>query len=225
MRTRPWALTAAGLGTGFAAMRAARRRAARWGTTTDEVHLLLPGDELITAPSSSTTRAVTIAAPAAEVWAWLVQIGQDRGGMYSYDALENLIGLHIHSADHIDERWQHLAVGDHVRLIPPGWLGIGPYELPVVRLDPGASIVLDLGPPWHGVWSFHVRSIDERHTRLVARSRTPTPAHRLARIAVAMTSFMDLVTFVMERRMLLGIKQRAERSPATAHRTGEESAA
>ena len=84
--------------------------------------MILPGDELIGDPAAMTTLAVPIEAPAADVWPWLLQIGQDRAGFYSYDALENLVGLHIHSADQIVDQWQTLTVGDRVRLTPrAGW--------------------------------------------------------------------------------------------------------
>ena len=108
------------------------------------------------------TLAVTVEAPAEEIWAWLVQIGQDRGGMYSYDWLENLVGLDIRTTDEIREEWQHLAVGDRVVVVPEGY---GPmpagYAFTVARADPGRALVLRQAPPehpWNGVWSFHVAS-------------------------------------------------------------------
>jgi hypothetical protein len=111
-----------------------------WGAAPDEVAAVLPGDELVPDPAEQTTLAVSVDAPADEVWAWLVQIGQDRGGMYSYDALENLIGLDIHSTDEIREEWQHLAVGDRVVVVPEGY---GPmpagYSFAVARVDAGAA--------------------------------------------------------------------------------------
>ena len=119
-----------------------------WGSTKAERAALLPGDELVPEPATVTTRAVDIAAPAEDVWPWLVQLGQDRAGMYSYDWLENLSGLHIHSADRIHPEWQQLAVGDRVRLVPTGW---GPLPsglaLPVARIEPGRSLVLRMAPP------------------------------------------------------------------------------
>ena len=145
------------------------------------------------------------------MWHWLVQIGQDRGGMYSYDWLENVFGLRIHSADHIDPRWQRLTAGDRVRLVRRGWLGMREgYALPVVRLEPGRSLVLRQKPPehpWDSVWSFHVLPLDGEQCRLLSRTRAafhPGPT-RLASEA------MWPVTFAFTRKMLLGIKQRAER--------------
>jgi hypothetical protein len=182
-----------------------------WGASAAESTAVLPGDDLVATPADNVTRAVTVRAPAERVWRWLVQIGQDRGGMYSYDRLENLLGLRIRSANHIDERWQHLAVGDTVRLIPKGWLGVREgYALPVVQLLPGRSIVLREDPkdgPWDAVWSFHLMPVDAQRCRLISRSRASRSgvAGRVAALV------MDPVTLLMTRRMLLGIKQRAER--------------
>jgi hypothetical protein len=153
---------------------------------------------------------VTVEAPAGEVWRWLVQIGQDRGGFYSYDWLENAAGLRIHNADWIRPEWQHLHVGDAVRLVPPGWLGRRDgIALLVVRIEPGHSIVLRQQPPtspWDGVWSFHVVAHGPRRCRLVSRSRTARDGLLWWLAAQA----MDPIALVMTRRMLLGIKTRAE---------------
>ncbi len=108
----------------------------------------LPGDELIRDPADMTTLALPIEAPAADVWPWLLQIGQDRAGFYSYDRLENLVGLHIHSADQIVDQWQTLSVGDSIRLTPSGWMGQPDgLVLPVARLEAPRSLVLREGPP------------------------------------------------------------------------------
>jgi hypothetical protein len=181
-----------------------------WGATGREQDSALPGDELVADPASVTTRAVTVAAPAEEVWRWLVQIGQDRGGMYSYDGLENILGLRIHSTDRIREEWQHLDAGDQVRLVRKGWLGLKDgFALPVERVDPGRTIVLREQPPqqpWDAVWSFHVIPLGLDQCRLISRSRSALP-RGAARLA---TWVMEPVTLVMTRKMLLGIKQRAE---------------
>ncbi|MBO0817051.1 MAG: SRPBCC family protein [Actinobacteria bacterium] len=190
---------------------AAAERVRNWGATGQEQDLALPGDELVAGPASVTTRAVTVAAPPEEVWRWLVQIGQDRGGMYSYDWLENALGLRIHSADRIREEWQHLDAGDRVRLVPKGWLGLKDgFALPVARVEPGRAIVLREQPPqqpWDAVWSFHVIPLGAGRCRLISRSRSAFP-RGAARLA---TWAMEPVTLVMTRKMLLGIKHRAER--------------
>jgi hypothetical protein len=194
---------------GLAALVAARRFR-DWGATKGECDTVLPGDELIPEPADVTTRAVTVEAPAGEVWRWLVQIGQDRGGFYSYDWMENAAGLRIHSADWICPKWQHLHIGDAVRLVRPGWLGLRDgMALQVVRVEPGRSIVLRQQPPaspWDGVWSFHVVPHGPRRCRLVSRSRTARGGLVLWLVA----QVMDPIALVMSRRMLLGIKTRAE---------------
>ena len=201
------ALLAAGVGLGALAT---SRRFRDWGATERECLTRLPGDDLVAEPVDITTRAVTIDAPADEVWRWLVQIGQDRGGMYSYDRLENLIGLRIHSTDEIREEWQHLQVGDAVRLVRPGWFGMRDgLALPVARIDEGRSLVLRQQPPdspWDAVWMFQVVPQEPSRCRLVSRSRSARGGW-LARLAALV---MDPVTLLMTRRMLLGIKRRAE---------------
>jgi hypothetical protein len=181
-----------------------------WGSTRAERATLLPGDELVPEPATITTRAVDIAAPAEDVWPWLVQLGQDRAGLYSYDWLENAFGLHICNADRIHPEWQHLETGDRVRLIPAGWppLPAG-LALPVARIEPGRSLVLRMAPPevpWDAIWSFHVIPTGPGSCRLISRSRGAVTS--LARSIG--DRLMDPVTLVMTRRMLLGIKQRAE---------------
>src|SRR4029079_11580546 len=101
---------------GIAILYAARRYYSNWGTTKEECAMYLPGDELLDRPVVRTTEAVWINASANAVWPWLVQMGQDRGGLYSYEALENLVGLDYHNADRIHPEWQRLAPGDRVRL-------------------------------------------------------------------------------------------------------------
>jgi hypothetical protein len=144
------------------------------------------------------------------VWRWLVQIGQDRGGLYSYDWIENLLGLRVHSTDQIRPEWQRLQVGDEVRLVPRGWLGLPDgVALPVARVVAGRALVLREDPsqtPWDAIWSFHVISHTPARCRLISRSRTA----RRGRIAWLGGQVMDPVTLVMTRRMMLGIKRRAE---------------
>jgi hypothetical protein len=186
-----------------------------WGATAEEAAGALPGDDLVPDPAENTTLAVTVAAPPEEVWAWLVQIGQNRGGMYSYDWLENLLGLHIRSTAEIREEWQRLAVDDRVVVVPEGY---GPmpagYAFTVARVDPPRALVLRQAPPehpWNGVWSFHVVPAAGNRCRLLARSRTEVAPQLGLRIA---TRIGEPVTLVMTRRMLHGIGQRAERRAA-----------
>jgi hypothetical protein len=201
-------LAAAVLGASVGAVAGHRFR--NWGATKGECASVLPGDEFVPDPADVTTRAVTIKAPGREVWRWLVQIGQDRGGPYCYDWIENLLGLRVHSTDEIRPEWQRLRVGDEVRLVPRGWLGLPDgVALPVARVVAGRALVLREDPsrtPWDAIWSFHVVSHTPARCRLISRSRTA----RRGRIAWLGGQVMDPVTLVMTRRMLLGIKRRAE---------------
>jgi hypothetical protein len=205
---RPLVLATGAAAAGLQAVHARRN----WGATAEEAAVALPGDELVPDPAVNTTLAVTVAAPPGEVWAWLAQIGQNRGGMYSYDWLENLIGLHIHSTHDIREEWQHLAAGDRVVVVPEGY---GPmsagYAFTVARVDPPRALVLRQAPPehpWNGVWSFHVVPVGQERCRLLARSRTEVAPQLGLRLA---TRIGEPITLVMTRRMLHGIKARAER--------------
>jgi hypothetical protein len=183
---------------GASAWAVARPFYLRWGATKEEVMRRLPGDSPDLANSS--TRAITIAAPASEVWKWLVQIGQDRAGFYSYDFLENLVRADIHNADVIVPEWQSLAKGSYVRLASKKVYGDGPL-LEVTHYEEGHYFVLD---HWG---SFVVEPIDDDSSRLIVRSyRYPAPAGRRL-----LDTAMELPHFIMERKMLLGIKERAER--------------
>jgi hypothetical protein len=197
-----------------------------WGATDQEAAEALPGDEIVGQPRYRTTHAVTIEAPVEEVWPWLVQIGQGRGGMYSYDWVENLFGLQMHSADRIVPALQTLAVGDVIRMVPEGTRP--DLRFVVSRLDPPHILVLGAdGSPADALasdlpypcWTFVLREIDGR-TRLVVRFQSdfdPTPLGWLMN-KYALTP----VHFVMERKMLLGIRDRAERGrPSGVHAGGE----
>ena len=183
-----------------------------WGATAEEAAATLPGDEFVPDPAEQTTLAVTVDASADAIWAWLVQIGQGRGGMYSYDWVENLIGLDIHSTDEVRAEWQHLDVGDRIVVVPEGY---GPlpagYSFSVARVESGRALVLRQAPPehpWNGVWSFHVVPVGPGRCRLLSRARTERAPHLGMRIA---TRVGEPVTLVMTRRMLHGVKERAER--------------
>ena len=122
---------------------ALRPRTLAWGATSDEVVRRLPGDDLVANPLYVTTRAITIDAPTAAVWPWLVQLGQNRGGFYTYDALENLMGLDIHSAAAIRPEWQDLHAGeDYVTLDPDGHM-----TMTIALLEPERAFVIRSGTP------------------------------------------------------------------------------
>lgn len=174
-----------------------RRRLLDWGATAVERTQPLPGDELVPAPALQTTRAVTIDAPPGDVWPWLAQIGQDRGGFYSYERLENLAGARIRNADRIHPEWQRREVGELVMLHPANGLR-------VARFEPGRVLVLE------GWGAFVVEPAGPGRTRLLVRGRVPRRAS-----AIALALLIELPHLIMERRMLLGIKERAERGPTT----------
>lgn len=198
-----------------AALLAARQFYRNWGTTKEECQTPLPGDELIGQPAVQTTEGVWIDAPAAEVWPWLVQMGQDRGGLYSYETLENAVGLKYRNADRIHPEWQHLEAGDVIRVVPRGWMGLSEgIALPVAQVIGGESIVLRMQPPqlpFDGVWSFHVIPRWEDRCRLLVRSRTRMQAPGEVLGAEAAGPVIALMT----RGMLLGIKRRVEANRST----------
>jgi hypothetical protein len=173
-----------------------------WGSTAAEQQMVLPGDELIPHDSGQSTLAITINAPPDVVWQWLIQIGQDRAGFYSYDWLANLIGADIHNANEIHPEWQHLAVGDGWRTVPPDYLGgVGKDAVSrVLMSEPGHALVVEM-------FGAHVIvPIDEHTSRLIVRGQSE-PANLL------MTMIVDPIVFTMERRMLLGLKAHAEGRP------------
>jgi hypothetical protein len=201
----------------------ARARFRNWGATPEEVVGVHPGDQLLPGPVSTTTYGVSVDAPAEDVWPWLVQMGQGRGGMYSYEWLENLFGLEIVNADEIRQQWQRLAVGDQVRVVPPGKLGMPEgYAFRVALVDAPRAIVLRQQPPehpWNATWAFLVVPDGPARCRLLARSRSarvPGAAGVAARVA---EEVMRPVILLMTRRMLLGIKERAERRAGSTRST------
>ena len=179
-------------------------RRARWGATNAEVQHSLPGDDLVPHPKGGYTHAITIRASAADVWLWLVQMGQGRGGFYSYEFLQNLVGCQIHNADRIIPGFQHLEVGDSVRLHPKA------PPLQVAAIEPGRVIVLYAGEYIQNgsTWVFFLDELDEGTMRLIARFRfdcKPSLGNMLG-----YSFFLEPISCLMQRKMLLGIKQRAE---------------
>jgi hypothetical protein len=188
-------------------IRLARPRQLRWGTTDQERAATLAGDDLIANPDLTATRAITVHAAADQVWPWIAQLGQGRGGFYSYDALENLVGCDIHSADPIVPQRQEINVGDQVKLHPEVGLG-------VALVEPGRALVLRGGvpigtapPPYDFTWTFVLREQPEGTTRLLVRERYAYTQ----RWAPLLVEPVAVVAFVMTQRMLRGIRDRAER--------------
>jgi hypothetical protein len=179
-----------------------RRWMSRWGTTPSDRTRLMAGDALIVNPTYTGTMAVIVNAAPEHVWPWLVQIGYRRGGLYSYDWLDRLFGyLDRPSATRILPEFQNLAVGDQIPVgHGPGW--------PVAVLERNRALVLDMRNlgDFDWVWQFALYAVDENRTHLVSRScvRTRSVWARLATYAI------EPAGFLMTRRMLLGLKQRAE---------------
>lgn len=181
-----------------------------WGATPHEQQRRLPGDMLMPNIRAQYTMAITIDATPEEVWPWIVQMGVDRAGLYSYLFIENtLMRLGVINAERIHPEWQDLKVGDHIWFTPTGY---EPRFGPVVaRLDPHEVLVLrfgEVGEPITGSWQFILEPTAEGGTRLLLRFRSS------ADLAV-LYSLPDRILapgyLVMSRRMLLGIKDRAER--------------
>ena len=208
MTVRRCLVTGVSLVIGYAIL--LRRPLLTWGATPAEAAMQLPGDDVLPRSDLTATRAITIEAGAAQVWPWLVQLGQGRGGFYSYDALENLVGCDIHSADRIVPAWQHLAVGDEVHLHPE-------VALSVAAVEPDHALVLrgavsatggQQSAPYDFTWAFVLRDGGAGTTRLLIRERYAyvQPA------AAALVEPVAVVSFVMTQRMLRGIRDRAERA-------------
>jgi hypothetical protein len=187
----------------------------KWGATEAEVNGAWPGDDIVPQPKMQQTHAITINASADKVWPWLVQMGQGRGGLYSYDWLENLVGCDIHSASRIVPELQTPQVGDQVRLTPEGTAG--PFFV-IAVIEPDNALVLKTpedretsfakGYPY-GSWAFILRPIDDRSTRLIVRFRSDykpsLPGFLFGKV------MLEPIQFIMEQKMMRGIKERAER--------------
>jgi hypothetical protein len=204
---RRYVMSGIAVGAAAAFILAVRSWQLRWGATDDELDATLDGDDLIPNPDLMATRAITVGTSADQVWPWIAQLGQGRGGFYTYDALENLVGCHIHSADQIVPEWQDLKVGDQVNLHPE-------VGLDVAVVEPGRSLVLRGGvpmgaapPPYDFTWAFVVRERPEGTTRLLVRERYAYTQ----RWAPLLVEPVAVVAFVMSQRMLRGIRDRAER--------------
>jgi hypothetical protein len=197
-------------GAAVAAVVVVRRRQLQWGATRQEASEPLPGDDLIADPDLTATRAIGIGVPAGQVWPWIAQLGQGRGGFYSYDFLENLVGCDIHSADRVVLEWQDPGVGDQIRLAPQ-------VALAVALVERGKSLVLRGGvptgaasPPYDFTWAFVVNDEPDGTTRLVVRERYAYTRPW----AQFLVEPVEAVSFVMTQKMLRGIRDRAECSAA-----------
>ena len=179
-----------------------RRPILTWGATPEEAEARLPGDELLEDADGVATRAITIDAPASAVWPWIAQMGPSpRGGAYTYDWIENLLGLNMHSVDRVLPEYQQPKVGDG--------FGYGANEMSFRLVQP-EHVLATQSADGNWVWTFILEERDGR-TRLISRNRFRLPKlkDRIGMIP------MEPASLVMERKMLQGIKQRAERLAAS----------
>ena len=176
-----------------------------WGASPAEAAMPLAGDEMIPNPTMQSTRAITIQAPPEKVWAWVVQIGQGRGGMYSYEWLENLAGCDIHNVYEIRPDLQTLQPGDKVRF---GASDSYPM-LPVATVDKPHVLVLGAAPT--GSWAIYLEAINGgTATRLISRQRNY--AEPSIGNFIIWRVITEPISFIMEQKMLREFKDLAEKS-------------
>jgi hypothetical protein len=202
MRPKTLAHAAAAAAAGaFLYRRFLRQPILTWGATVEEAAARLPGDELLEAADGVATRAITIDAPRSAVWPWIAQMGPSpRGGAYTYDWIENLLGLNMHSADRILPDYQHPQVGDG--------FGYGTNKMSFKIVEP-EHVLTSQSADGNWVWTFVLKEEDGR-TRLISRNRFRLPK---LKDKIGMIP-MEPGSLIMERKMLYGIKRRAERLAA-----------
>jgi hypothetical protein len=194
----------------------------RWGTTPTEATATFPGDDLIPGAVGQVTREITVNAPPEKVWPWLMQIGQDRSGFYSYTPLENLFGADMPEVHELRACWPARLAGETV------WFGTpkrfnGQAKMIAAIVDAPRAFVLIGADDWQsiargghgtaGSWGFFLVPVDATHTRLITRLRSGPPPSATARVVGA--AFWGPAHFIMERKMLLTLKQLAEQEPSS----------
>lgn len=189
-----------------------RQRREHAGLPEAESARVYPGDELVEAPRWSWTHAIEVARPAEDVWPWVAQIGADRGGFYSYQWLENLIGCEVRNASTVHPEWQ-AKVRDRISLHPsrPG--------LPIVAMEPGRWLVAHArtdeaeraaGKPWmEASWLFYVEPLPGGRSRVISRYKCACSDDLATRLQYG-EFLLEPIGYAMDRRMLRGIKGRAE---------------
>ena len=190
----------------------------RWGLNKEEVKRTFPGDTFVKSPKSKFTHAVEICAPAKYVWPWIAQIGQARGGFYTYEALENIIGLQIYNSDVVLPEFQNPEVGDIIPFGPKGGFPLVIYEQEHAMaiencLDLDNDQLYDpMGPSpknyLHLTWLWYVEALDDNHSRFISRNRVDYAPFWKNRLLFG--PLAEPIVFAMDRKMCLGIKKRAE---------------
>ena len=196
-----------------------RARRNRWGLTQAEADRPYPSDGYVLQPRGGFTHGIHIAAPAEAVWPWVVQIGQDKGGFYSYELLENLVGCQMVNADRIVPEWQELHVGDTFNLHPEA-------GIPIVLVEPGKAFAARMAlnmeteepfDPAQGLpekylnlcWLFYVEALGDKSSRFISHWQVEYSPSLLNRLMYG-PLIVEPIAFTMDRKMLLGVKQRAE---------------
>jgi hypothetical protein len=174
----------------------------RWGAIEEERTMKLPGDEIVPRPRGGYTQAISIWGEADDVWPWVVQIGQGKGGFYSYELLENLVGCNIHNAGRIFPEYQDVKVGDEIVMHPKAPI------IPVVIIESGKTLVGGVSQDEENanVWIFHIM-LKDGLTRLISRWTYKYKPVFLNKMAYW---FLEPIAAVMQRKMLLTIKKLAE---------------
>jgi hypothetical protein len=205
---RPWLGMVALAATAIAYLKAYRPWQLRWGATDAELGRALPGDDLVDSPTFDATRAITIGAPPAQVWPWLVQVGVNRAGWYSYDLLDN---LGRPSARQVIPDLQPIRPGDLLPMSPDGQHGIRVHDL-----DPPHWMIWGTPGDTSRVWVLD--ALPDGSTRLITRVRSD-PRWRPSSLAFAV--MLEFADFPMIRRMLLNLRARIEAAAATEPFVGD----
>jgi hypothetical protein len=220
---RTWLTTlAAAAGTAAAYHLLVRPRILRRGATDEEAARALPGDEVAPPGSSRSTMATTIAATPEQIWPWLAQVGWGRAAFYSYNRIENLIGMDTHNADRVHPEWQGLQVGDTMWMSHPRLKYLFP-ETKVVEIDPNKALVFAIhGPegtdaPPTGTWSFVLEPVDDASTRLISRLQV-NPPPLLGKLIIY--GFMEPAHLIMQSGMFRGLNARIESERRSPDRRG-----
>jgi proline iminopeptidase len=220
MIVRKFALLSAVAGAAYAML--VRPRLLRWGATDEEVSRPYPGADLIPDSTRGATNAITINAPPATVWPWLVQMGYGRGGWYSWDHLDNWGDV---SADRIHPEWQEIAIGDHVPSMPgeKAWWEVAALE-PERFLGLRATVDLRMRPfdprgprprfYSDSLWGFQLVGLPDGRTRLVESGYWAVRPRWLR--AIVSFVFLEPSHWIMQTRQFANLKRRAERDAARA---------
>jgi len=190
----------------------------RWGATPAEVHATLPGDDLFPVYKGQATHAITIHASPQQVWPWLMQIGQDRSGFYSYTIFENMFGADMPKVEHLVPDWKPRAVGETVWFATPKRFGGQGKMIPAI-VEPNRAFAMVSPNDWQrlqaggsaqeGMWTFTLEPLGDGQTRLIARVRGGTPPTLTSRLVGRL--FWEPAHFVMEQKMLRTIRDLSER--------------